>query len=321
VALPCGCTLRPVRLADGPAVLAMLNEETQALIGVPLADLDWVIGPWTAPESGEHTYAVVEDAAGTIVGYFLAECRAPYTEVFGLGVVAVSHHGRGIGAAIVAEIERLGREMARRAPAGRRVVAQMGTLADEPDVSALLAERGYAEVRRYWLMRIEFAERPEPPAAVDGIEIRALRRGQEAEVYRCLDDSFQDHWGWDASTEEDWIHHHVDVDEFDPQWWLLAWAGERLAGVLLARAASVQEPELAYVNELGVRREFRRRGIGEALLRTAFSRLFDHGRRGALLHVDAESITGADRLYERVGMTAAPQFARWERELVPGATG
>ena len=321
MALPGGCTLRPARLADGPAVLVMLNEETEALIGVPLADLDWVTSAWTAPESGDHLYAVVEDAGGAIVGYLLAECRPPHTEVFGLGVVAVSHHGRGIGAAIVAEIERRGLEMARRAPAGERVVVQMGTLADEPGVAALLAARGYAEVRRFWRMRIEFAEPPPPAAPVAGVAIRTLERGQEAAVYRCLDEAFRDHWGWDASSEEDWFHHHVDVDEFDPEWWLLAWAGDRLAGVLLARPASVQEPELGYVNELGVRPDFRRRGIGEALLRTCLRRLFDHGSRGALLHVDAESITGADRLYERVGMTAEPQFSRWERELVAGSPG
>ncbi len=111
----------------------------------------------------------------------------------------------------------------------------------------------------------------------------------------------------------------MDVAEFDPAWWLLAWAGDRLAGVLLSRPASVQEPALGYVNELGVRREHRRRGIGEALLRTCFRRLHEHGSRGALLHVDSQSITGADRLYERAGMTATPQFSRWEKELVPGA--
>ncbi len=321
MALPEGCCLRPARLADGPAVMRMLNEETEALIGVPLADLDWVTGPWTAPGADDHVYAVVEDAGGAIVGYLLTECRPPYAEVFGLGVVAVPHHGRGIGAAMVAEIERRGRDLARRAPAGRRVVLRMGALADEPRVSALLAERGYAEVRRFWLMRIEFGEPPHPPAPLPGVAVRTLERGQEAAVYRCLTDAFRDHWGWDETPEAEWIHHHVDVDEFEPAWWLLAWAGDRLAGALLSRPRSVQEPELGYVNELGVRREFRRRGIGEALLRSCFHRLHAHGSRGALLHVDAESVTGAERLYERVGMTAVPQFATWERELVAGADG
>lgn len=147
----------------------MLNEETEALIGVPLADLDWVTSSWTAPEADAHVYTVVEDAAGSVVGYLLAECRPPYTEVFGLGVVAVSHHGRGIGGAIVDEIERGGRELTRPAAPGERVVVQVGALADEPHVSALLAGRGYAEVRRFWLMRIEFTAAPAPPEPIEGV--------------------------------------------------------------------------------------------------------------------------------------------------------
>jgi hypothetical protein len=39
------------------------------------------------------------------------------------------------------------------------------------------------------------------------------------------------------------------------------------------------------------------------------------GSRGAELHVDTDSLTGATRLYARVGMTAHPRFARWEEEL------
>jgi hypothetical protein len=35
--------------------------------------------------------------------------------------------------------------------------------------------------------------------------------------------------------------------------------------------------------------------------------------------VDAESVTGATRLYERVGMTPYPRFATWEKELRPAA--
>ena len=35
--------------------------------------------------------------------------------------------------------------------------------------------------------------------------------------------------------------------------------------------------------------------------------------------VDAESPTGATRLYERVGMVAHPRFAAWEKELRPAS--
>ena len=111
---------------------------------------------------------------------------------------------------------------------------------------------------------------------------------------------------------------HVDAsDTFDPELWYLAWEDERLVGVLLASAESEEDPELGYVGWLGVIREARGRGIGEALLRGSFARFYELGKGGAQLVVDSESSTGADRLYERVGMTPQPRFANWDRPLNP----
>jgi ribosomal protein S18 acetylase RimI-like enzyme len=87
--------------------------------------------------------------------------------------------------------------------------------------------------------------------------------------------------------------------------------------VLLAAAESEEDPELGYVGWLGVRREARGRGIGEALLRRSFVKFYELGKLGAQLVVDSESSTGANRLYERVGMTARPRFANWDRALLP----
>jgi mycothiol synthase len=67
-----------------------------------------------------------------------------------------------------------------------------------------------------------------------------------------------------------------------------------------------------------VRRPYRRRGLGKALLLRAFGALHAQGLRGADLHVDADSLTGATGLYAKVGMTAHPRFATWEKELRPG---
>ncbi|MGN6379769.1 MAG: GNAT family N-acetyltransferase [Gaiellales bacterium] len=316
--LPDGFAFRQARLADGPAVMKMLNDETEALIGMPLADLHWVTSPWTAPDADQHRYEVVVDGGERIVGYLSAECRPPHTEVFGIGAVAIDHHGRGLGGAILDEIESHAASLAERAPAGQKVLMRMGALADEPHVSALLAARGYVEVRRFVLMRADFDGPPNPPREVRGIAIRPFETGQEGEVYRCVKEAFADHWGDDEETEEVWVHHHMSEDHFFPDLWLLAWDGDRLAGVLIALPTAAQEPTHGYVGSLGVRRAFRGRGIGEALLRACFVRFAKRGCKGALLHVDSDSLTGANRLYERVGMRAIPQFATWEKELVAG---
>jgi mycothiol synthase len=318
-ALPPGFTLRPPLPIDGAAIVEMMNAETLALRGVAMVDLDWIVNAWTAPGADrQNDFAVVTDAAGDVAAYVFVECHPPHTEVFSVGAVAMRHHGRGIGAALVEEAERRARRFFLSAPPGERIVIHAGALAEEPRVAALLTAHGYVEARRFAQMSIEFDGRPPPPPAIPGIEIRRLAPGDERSVYDCLGEAFTDHWGRSWPTEEAWLHDHVDASSsFDPELWQLAWDGAHLAGALLADPDADGDPTLGHVSNIGVRRAYRRRGIGEALLRTSFAQFYERGARGAVLEVDTESITGATRLYERLGMTAVPRFSQWEKELRP----
>jgi mycothiol synthase len=313
-------TLRPPRPADGQPIVEMLNAETVAVLGVPMVSLDWIVTPWTAPGVDlERDFAVLLGPAGDLAGYLFVESDPPYSVVFSIGAVALSHHGRGVGAAVLDEAERRAQRFVDLAAPDQRVVMHAGALANEPRVAALLSAHGYVEARRFAHMQVLFHEPPTPPEPVRGVEIRPLVRGEEREVYACLAEAFSDHWGATWPTEQSWMHDHVaGTSEFHPDLWQLAWDGAELAGVLIARPKSEEDPTIGYIPIVGVRRRYRRRGIAEALLRTSFVQLHARGSRGAGLEVDTESITGADRLYERVGMTAQPRFSQWEKELRPG---
>ncbi len=314
--LPPGYRLRAPVIGDGPAIVDMLNEETVALTGVPITSVEWVTTAWTAPGARlDRDFGVITDSGGAIAGYFMIAFEPPHTTVFVIGAVAISHHNRGIGSAIIAEVERRGRELA----AGREdVTLRIGVLAGEPRVAALLTAHGFREVRVFWSMQLRFDGPPSPPAEVAGIDVRTLVSGQERQVYECAAAAFEDHWGDGFPSEQSWLHRTVYAsDTFDPELWYLAWEGERLVGFLLAAADSEEDPDLGYVAWLGVRREARGRGIGEALLRRSFVTFHALGKRGAQLVVDSESSTGANRLYERVGMSAQPRFANWDRTLLP----
>jgi ribosomal protein S18 acetylase RimI-like enzyme len=69
------------------------------------------------------------------------------------------------------------------------------------------------------------------------------------------------------------------------------------------------------VRLLGVRRPWRRRGLGRALLLHAFGEFRRRGFSRSALGVDAESLTGANRLYERAGMHVAARFDIYEKVL------
>jgi ribosomal protein S18 acetylase RimI-like enzyme len=90
------------------------------------------------------------------------------------------------------------------------------------------------------------------------------------------------------------------------------------AGVLLAELRTAGDPELGYVDVLGVRRPWRQRGIGLALLQHSFREFYRRGTHKVCLGVDTESLTGATRLYEKAGMRVARRYVDYQKELRPG---
>ncbi len=314
-----GFRMRPPRDVDADAVAAFSNEESVALIGVPLIDADWLRARWTAPGVDRvRDFAVVESPDGELCGFLSVEAEPPFVEVFALGIVAPAFHGLGLGAAIVSENERRARRFEALADPNVRVLIHAGALVDEPRVSALLSSRGYREVRRFELRRVDFAAEPAPPREVEGISVRGFRPDEAQQLYEAHVEAFADHWGEGKETYEDFRHHHLRAPEYDAGLWFVAWDGDELAGYVGAQEKSRENSSRGYIGLLGVRPAYRRRGLGEALLLHAFRALHARGRRGADLHVDADSTTGATRLYARVGMTAHPRFATWEKELRPG---
>ena len=83
--------------------------------------------------------------------------------------------------------------------------------------------------------------------------------------------------------------------------WFLAIAGDELAGFSICRQDSV-DPTAGYVAMLGVRRPWRRQGLGEALLVHSFA---EFRRRGYTRDARRRRVErrGATRLYERAGMS------------------
>jgi mycothiol synthase len=319
MALLPGFRMRPPTDEDADEVAAFSNEECVAWLGEPVIDAAWLRGRWTAPGvDREQDFAVVESPEGALCAFLSVEADPPFAEVFALGIVSPAFHGRGLGGAIVSENERRARRFVSLADPDQRVVIHAGALAGEPRVSELLSSCGYREVRRFELRRVDFAGEPAPPSDIEGITVRGFRPGEERQLYEAHVEAFADHWGEGMETYESFRHHQLDGPDYDPGLWFVAWDGDEVAGYIGAQERSREDPSRGYIGLLGVRPPYRRRGLGEALLRTAFRALHARGKRGADLHVDRDSVTGATQLYERVGMSAHPRFATWEKELRPG---
>jgi ribosomal protein S18 acetylase RimI-like enzyme len=107
----------------------------------------------------------------------------------------------------------------------------------------------------------------------------------------------------------------VETSGYDPELWFVAEADGAVAGISLCRMQDSGDPRHGWVSILGVLPAFRRRGLGAALLRHTFAVFAARGCTRVSLGVDAESTTGAVRLYERVGMRQVRRADTWEKAL------
>ena len=194
-----------------------------------------------------------------------------------------------------------------------------GALADEPAVGALLVAAGYHEIRRFQLMRVDFAGVLLAPDVPAGIRIDQLDPGLDAAAaFDAHHEAFADHWGETEETLDEFRHWLIDTPRFDRELWLWRGTGRSSPGSC-SRGPTRRRPVARLRRVTRHASSLPRQGIAEALLRHVFRTLLDRGKRGCDLHVDSDSLTGATRLYERVGMSAHPRFATWEKELRPGS--
>jgi len=140
---------------------------------------------------------------------------------------------------------------------------------------------------------------------------------------QAVDEAFEDHWGHvDRSGDQERIErfrHSIESDqEFDPSIWYLAMDQDKIAGVALCSPRLGSDRETGQVNVLGVRRQWRKRGLGLALLNHAFGEFCARGYQQVVLGVDTQNFSGATRLYKKAGMEVARELVVYEKELRPG---
>jgi mycothiol synthase len=263
-----------------------------------------------------------------LVGYAGMWTEPPCVTIYCRVRVHPDHRGRGAGSYLAQwAADRALEAGLDAAPAGARLVLHQSKLAVNAASRDFLLAHGYREVRRSYRMVIELDGPPPEPAFPEGIVMRPFdREAQMAALVRVEAEIFRDHWGYVAlDFEQDlaaW-EHWIDNDPYhDPDLWFLAMeAGggpEAIAGVCLCSSVMVEDPAMGYVMSLGVRRARRRQGLGLAMLHHAFGAFYRRGKVRVTLDVDAESLTGATRLYEKAGMAVLREAVIYELVLREG---
>jgi mycothiol synthase len=310
--LPTGYVTRAPSREDAEAVVALIVACQLADTGEANMSLEELIDDWHDLDLAEEAVVVVAPD-GRIAGYADLLNRH-YVVVSVYGFVHPDYREQGIGSFLVGWGERWTRDRMSRAPENARVVAQHYVNTANSRARRLLEASGYAPVRGVYVMETELDEAPPAPRWPPGISVHTFAQGRdEAATHEAVEDAFRDHWGRPRNTFESFLR-ETHKESFDPSLWFLARDGGEICGAALCKVLGGE----GWVGLVGVRRPWRRRGLGLALLRHAFAEYHRRGVRKVGLSVDAESITGAPRLYGRAGMRVKESYLIHLKELRPG---
>jgi mycothiol synthase len=295
------------RPADDAAIAALMNAAF-AEVGIeyrqsPEQVSSWLDHPSRMDPASDLLFAEVDDSlvAYAEAGWEQDNDGRNYTV---WGQVHPAWRRRGIGSALLRWNEARQREVAATHSAeGER---RLQSWADEGEAGrlALLEGNGY-RVARYAFEMV----RPDLDGLVDvhlpeGVEIRPAVESQLRQIWELMVESFSDHFGSIDASEEAWERMRSDPTH-DRSLWVVAWHGDEIVGQVLNRINAQANAELGFrrgrVNAVGVRRAWRRQGIGEALVMASLHRLREAGMTSASLGVDAENPHGALGIYERTG--------------------
>lgn len=279
-------SLRPPREEDAPAVARLMSKDWPEPI-----DGATVLRGWTFPG-----VEIDRDARLNPESYALVES-------LGDGRVWVDVCGRP-SAALLDWAEHRAREVGTRTLSGGWSTQEL--------LLRELERRDFRLVRKSHRMSIDLGNVTPDPIWPAEVEPRTFEAGDERAFYELHQETFRDSWEPIEETYEEWAHELLAPSALAPDLWVLATAGGEPVGFAICHPHAV-DSKLGWVRILGVRRSFRGRGLGRALLLNAFSEFRRRGMTRAGLGVDAESLTGAHKLYETAGMHVSARFDIYEK--------
>ena len=297
--------VRHPTLADIDAVVELGNAFERAFVGAESFTAGELADEWRLLDLERDAWLVLVPD-GRLAGYASLEEHGEGSFVSD-GYVHPELRGLGAGGTLVDLAEERARE--------RGAAAVQNTIVSSDEAAAAMLEgRGYRPVRHFYRMAVELGDDAPTPDWPDGVRVEAFDESEALAFHEAIEDAWQDHWDYSPRPFELFRERIIEGSRYDPALWTVARAGDEIAGGTICEASYY---DMGWVRSLFVRRPWRRHGLGMALLLNALRQFHERGERRVGLGVDADSPTGATRLYERAGMQVVEQTTIYRKELAP----
>lgn len=324
-------TRSPLTLDDVPALTALMNRiDVADELGEPAEEpsiREWLTMPGL--DLSEDTLALRD--GDELIGFAAVDVhtsldRDGRVRCQLMGGVDPAHRRQGLGAELFEWAESRAAQLAAerhsaeadaifRVSGGRDPdldAREDAPLTGGADVRPLIERRGYRRARS-WLVMV----RDLPGAALPSFEREQVQviapEHDHAEATRLAHiDAFADHWGSAPVPPERWNI-----------WWSSHTARRELSSIALDAEGTVlayvitseDKPGVLHIALVGTRPGARGRGLARAVIARTLAAAAEAGYAKAELEVDAESLTGATRLYDALGFARDAVYGTFEKPV------
>lgn len=173
-------------------------------------------------------------------------------------------------------------------------------------VSIMLQRAGYQPIRKFYEMVRPTLDDIVEFALPDGLETRPVGAEHYQAIWKSVDETSKDEWGYTESTENDYSAWLTDP-HFQPHLWQVAWdiASNQVIGHVLTFIDGDENRQRSrkrgYTEGIGVDHNWRRRGVARALISQSLLTQKATGMTESALVADSSSTSNVIRLYESCG--------------------
>lgn len=319
-----GLPMRPVTVDDAPAIVDVLSAMEAAEPADEFYSAQDIVEELTSPGTDLARGSVAVLDGDRLVGYCVLQSMVPTDAVptdawrgYLFGGVHPDHGRRDIGGAMVdllAQRAALLRDEHDPALPGELKIWVESARAS---TAALATSRGFETWRWFFRMQRDLTQPIAPAPVVTGFDLRPYASADEEAVRLARNEAFADHWGSTPTDPARWRAAFEATPSFRPEHSFVAPSPDgSIAGFVMVTEYQAETEQrgyrTGYVSLVGTARAARGRGLASAVLTRSLSSLADAGYARAELGVDADSPTGAGRIYQRLG------FATIMRNSVAG---